>query len=214
MSEAPDYSQYTIDQLHDARRHVDVERYEDRANAIDAEIEARRRGHQRNVHASTSSASPQSSAQAPSMFVVVVWRVLSLPLLGFGAMFLMAWAMSWLVFLENLGVGLLAMLLFCGPAVAFLAGGLVLWEGYWKFVAGVLLVGVGLQVGLFGAFVGLLLTQRMEYFLPESFDNPTAWRMFLGSVFSGIVLATAGTIVFVIQMRRGRRARVEGGCAG
>lgn len=129
-------------------------------------------------------------------------------MLGFGALLTAFFGVSWLVFFQSFGSAVLLTLFVGGPAAFLLLGGLVLWgRRYREIVAGILLIGTGLEIGLFGAMIGFLLSDYMEFYLPDDFDLLAGERMAMSSVLSTIAMTGAGSVIIALQIRRYLRSR-------
>jgi hypothetical protein len=104
-------------------------------------------------------------------------RILSLPILGLGALFLMTLSVVWLSGFQSLGAGLFIIAIFGGLTAAFLGAGFGLWgRKYLEIVAGLVSIAVGCQVALMAAGMAhsLLISARAD----GSFDTHNITRRF------------------------------------
>ncbi len=126
----------------------------------------------------------------------VLWKAVSVPLLGLGAAALLALAIGWWTLLRSVpsGPGLSAAL--AAAAAALLAAGLAPWgRAHARNVAGLLALGVGCQSAMVAAVFALTLGGGLGGLLPTDVDVPTYREVAVAATASAGVLVSIGLVL-------------------
>ena len=142
---------------------------------------------------------------------IITRRVLSLPILGLGALCLGTLSISWLEMAKST-VGDPMVIVIAGILAAiFLAAGFGLWgRRYLDVIAGLILTGVGCLAALTAVLNVRMLRGHLEPLLPSDPGDPTSRLMATGSAISAAVLLFVGVALLaspIIQLVRERGTR-------
>jgi hypothetical protein len=133
----------------------------------------------------------------------VARRVLSVPILGLGALLLLWLSVDWLTMFRSVGAGVIGIALLGGLTAGLLAAGFALFgRKYLEIIAGVLFTGIGFQVALIAIVFALAARGDLGALIPSGLDLSTSRAMAAGSAVSAVGLVGVGVVLLLPAILR------------
>ena len=133
----------------------------------------------------------------------VARRVLSVPILGAGAVLLLWLSVDWLTMFRSVEAGVVGVALLGGLTAGLLAAGFALFgRKYLEIIAGVLFTGIGFQVALIAVVFALAARGDLGALIPSGLDLRTSRAMAAGSAVSAVGLVGVGVVLLLPAILR------------